>query len=170
MVIINNCISDDQIEHRKMKVLVRKQCLLWAKMFSDGFMVVVVARPIVIMEERFWSRWCCTKYQLGVHWATGICGDDNFQRAKAAYWSQAAEGFLSCHFAEIPTCSDQQWQPVACRGQFSVQNSTFTSCWSSFLSFEPLFWLPDSQSQSGSHSSTPPIYGSKVPAKSSLGA
>lgn len=133
-------------------------------------LLLLVARPVVIMEERIWSRSYCTKYQLGVHWPTRICDNDNSQRAKSAYWSQAAESFLNCHFAEIPTWNDQQWQPVTCRGQFSVQNSTLISCLSSFLSFEPSFWLPDSQSQSGSHSSSPPINGSKFPAKPSLGA
>lgn len=64
--------------------------------------LLLVARPVLIMEERTWSRWYCTKYQLGVHWATRICGDGNFQRARSAYWSQAAESFLIYHFAEIP--------------------------------------------------------------------
>lgn len=165
MVIINSYISGDQIQHRNTKVLVRKQrcsgMVLW---------LLLVARPVVITEERIWSGWYCTKYQLGVHWATRIRDNDNFQRAKSAYCSQAAGSFLNCHFAEIATWNDQQWQPVTRRGQFSVQNSTLISCLSSFLSFEPSLWLPDPQSQSGSHSSRHPINGSKFPAKSSLGA
>lgn len=96
--------------------------------------------------------------------------DDDFQKAKSSYWIQASENFLNWHFSEISACNDQQWQSVACTGQFSVQNSTFKSCLSSFLSFEPSFLLPDAQSQSGPHSSRPPINGSKFPPKASLGA
>lgn len=94
-----------------------------------------------------------------------LCDDDNFQTAKSSHWIQASEGFLNWHFSKISTPNDQQWQSDTCTGQFSVPNSTLKSCLGSFLSFEPSFFLPDAQSQSGPHSSSPPINGSKFPPK-----
>lgn len=140
MVIINNYVSGDQIQHRKMKILVRKQCLLQAKMFSNGFVVAVGSqtrhyhggenlKQVVLHKISVRSSLC----------HKNLCGDDDFQRAKSPGWFQASESFLSCHFAEIPTWNDSSGGLVACRGPFSVQKSTLRSCWSSFLSFEPSF-------------------------------
>lgn len=72
MVIRKNYISDYQIQHRKMKTLVRKQCLLWAKMFSNGFVVVVGSQTHWYQGGENLKQ-VITKDRLGIPWATRTC-------------------------------------------------------------------------------------------------
>lgn len=175
MAIINHYLGGNQIPHGKTKIFVEKKCLLCAKMFTNGFVCYGhtafkqpnpqfsqrreseagdIAQKIILYftgpRESVWRWW--------------------FSESKVILLDPSPREFLELALTKISTCNDQQCQSATRTGQFSVQNNTFKSCLSSFLSFEPSFLLPDAQSQPGPCSSSPPVNGSKFPAKASLGA
>lgn len=145
MVIINHYLWGNQIQHRKTGIPVRKKCLLWAKMFSNSFVVVIL--PFNSQTHRYQGGENLKQMIIHEGWLNTSFGDknlcdDDIQQAEVSYRIWAWESFWNWHFSKylpVRSNSGSGSNNTPCTGQLSLQNSTFKSCVSSFLCFEPSY-------------------------------